>query len=118
MNKKQFVEMKVKELMLEGKTLKESLAISFTQWDHENQLHLDNWLQFEPKRSITDIEMFINAIGKVKFRQFSNAEDMLKFSKVYYDDFCKTFRKQIGNDSWNYFSDRLKEYWIMNLYGR
>ena len=118
MNKKQFVEQKVKELMLEGKSLKESLSISFTQWDKENNLSkINNWLEFEPS-TISDIEMFINAIGKVKFRQFSNSEDMLNFAKIYYDDFCKTFRKQLGNNSWNYFSDRLKEHWLVNLYSR
>ena len=115
MNKKQFVEMKVKELMLEGKTLKESLAISFTQWSYENMIHLDNWIKTEHKGNVIKPEEFINAIGKVKFRQFSNTEDMLKFSNWYYLDFCKTFQKKFD---WETFSKELAEYWIMNLYGR
>lgn len=119
-SKKEYIGRCVKQLISEeGKPQKRALAICFSMWDRENLNeslldHMDNWIQMKTDYSLP-IQDFITAIGRVHFRQFSNSEDMLNFSKIYYDDFVNTF--QLDSD-WDEFSEELEDYWIKNIFGK
>lgn len=104
----------------EGREQKQALAICFSMWDkeHVNEStinHMDNWLQMRNEGPDFPIKDFIDAIGRVHFRQFSNTDDMLEYAKVYFDDFNSTFRKNLN---WDEFSENLTKYWISHIFGK